>query len=90
MARSDAAADPSPPRIAMRPQEAANALGLSLRTLMDLVKNGEIPVTRLGERNLRFPVDGLRAWVATRTTWPTSMAGPSAIDGERLLEAKPR
>jgi excisionase family DNA binding protein len=61
------------PRILLRPQEAANALGVSLRTLMSLVTAGEVPHTRIGERNLRFPVDGLRAWVARRTTWPTEL-----------------
>ena len=61
------------PRLLLRPQEAANALGVSLRTLMSLVTSGEIPHTRIGERNLRFPLDGLREWVARRTTWPTEL-----------------
>ena len=60
-------------RLLLRPQEAADALGVSLRTVMGWVQAGEIPVTRLGERNLRFPLDGLREWVAQRTTWPTAM-----------------
>jgi excisionase family DNA binding protein len=49
-----------PPRLLLRPQEAANALGVSLRTLMSLVTSGEVPHTRIGERNLRFPLEGLR------------------------------
>jgi len=61
------------PRLLLRPQEAANALGVSLRTLMSLVTSGEIPHTRIGERNLRFPLDGLREWVARRTIWPTEL-----------------
>ena len=61
------------PRLLLRPQEAANALGVSLRTLMSLVTSGEIPHTRIGERNLRFPLEGLREWVARRTTWPTEL-----------------
>ena len=61
----------TPPRLLLRPQEAADALGISLRTLMELVKVGEIPVCRLGARNLRLPLDGLRAWCAARTSWPT-------------------
>jgi excisionase family DNA binding protein len=60
-------------RLLLRPQEAANALGVSLRTLMSLVASGEIPHTRIGERNLRFPLDALREWVARRTTWPTEL-----------------
>ncbi len=63
----------APDRILLRPQEAANALGVSLRCLMAWVSAGEIPVVRLGERVLRLPVDGLRAWVAQRTTWPTEL-----------------
>ena len=48
--------DTAPPRIALRPQEAANALGVSLRTIMAMEKAGEIPSVRIGKRNLRFPV----------------------------------
>ncbi len=66
--------DPALDRIALRPNEAARALGVSLRCLMQWAKDGEIPVTRLGERCLRFPVDGLKQWVASRTTWPTAVA----------------
>ncbi len=61
-------------RLLLRPQEAANALGVSLRTLMSLVTSNEIPHTRIGDRNLRFPLDGLREWVARRTIWPTELA----------------
>ena len=83
--------DTAPPRIALRPQEAAaNALGVSLRTIMAMEKAGEIPSVRIGKRNLRFPVDGLRAWVATRTTWPMPMTVPAPIDDERLHQAEPR
>ncbi len=66
---------PTLPPLLLRPQEAANSLGVSLRCLMGWVKAGEIPVTRIGERCLRFPLDGLRAWVATRTAWPTQLTG---------------
>jgi excisionase family DNA binding protein len=61
------------PRLLLRPQEAANTLGVSLRTLMSFVASGDIPYTRIGERNLRFPVDALREWVARRTTWPNEL-----------------
>ena len=62
------------PQLLLRPQEAANALGISLRTVMAMVGKNEIPFVRLGERNLRFPLEGLRHWVASRTTWPTELA----------------
>jgi excisionase family DNA binding protein len=72
---------PAAERIALRPSEAAEALGVSERVLMTWVKDGEIPHTRLGERCLRFPVDGLKRWVSARTTWPTALAQqPQAAD----------
>jgi hypothetical protein len=40
---------------------------------MSWVAAGEIPTVRLGERCLRFSVDDLRRWVASRSTWPTEM-----------------
>ena len=63
-------------RLLLRPQEAADSLGVSLRTVMALVASREIPHTRIGERNLRFPLDGLREWVAKRTAWPTQLVEP--------------
>jgi len=67
----------SPVRLLLRPGEAANSLGVSLRCLMGWVAEGEIPVVRLGDRCLRFSVDSLRAWVASRSTWPTALSIPS-------------
>jgi len=69
-------------RICLRPPEAADSMGVSLRTVMAWVQAGEIPVVRLGDRCLRIPVDGLRAWLASRTTWPTAMV----IDAEAQAE----
>ena len=53
-------------RLLLRPQEAAEALGVSLRTIMAWVKTDEVPFVRLGDRSLRFPLDILRAWVGER------------------------
>jgi len=78
----------NPVRLLLRPQEAANALGVSLRALMGWVSANEIPHVRLGARNLRFPVDALRTWVAGRTAWPTAVslgaeaARPTAAAGK--------
>jgi excisionase family DNA binding protein len=70
-------------RLLFRPQECANSLGVSLRTVMSLVAENAIPYVRLGERNLRFPVDALRDWLAQRTTWPTALTSVgSAPSGE--------
>ena len=60
--------EPTAERLLLRPAEAAEALGISLRTLMTWVNAGAIPVTRLGERCLRFSVASLRDWIADRTT----------------------
>jgi excisionase family DNA binding protein len=71
------------PRLLLRPSEAAEILGVSLRCLMAWVAAGEVPAVRLGERCLRFSVDALRAWVASRSTWPTALTGVgSAQQGE--------
>ena len=64
----------SPVIILLKPQQAANALGVSLRTIMGMVASNEIPFVRLGERNLRFHTDALREWVSKRTTWPTAIS----------------
>ena len=75
-------------RILLRPQEAANSLGVSLRALMTWVSANEIPHVRLGARNLRFSIDALRTWVASRSTWPTAVslgaeaARPTAAAGK--------
>ncbi len=61
---------PTPPalRLLLRPQEAANSLGVSLRSLMAWAAAGEVPVVRLGDRCLRFSVADLQVWIATRST----------------------
>jgi excisionase family DNA binding protein len=60
-------AQPNQERLLLRPAEAAEALGVSQRTLMSWVAAGQIPATRIGERCLRFSVDSLREWIVERT-----------------------
>jgi excisionase family DNA binding protein len=77
------------PRLSLRPLEAAESLGISLRTINGWVKDGTIPFVRLGERNLRFVVADLQEWLRTRSTWPNQHhAGQNGeqrdIDGGRL------
>jgi hypothetical protein len=57
------------PLIALRPKEAANALGIGERKLWELTADSTsgIPHCRFG-RCLVYPVDELRAWVARRAT----------------------
>lgn len=52
-------------RIALRPAEAAAALGIKRRLLWSLTKSGEIPHTRLG-RAVLYPVSELERWLAER------------------------
>jgi excisionase family DNA binding protein len=54
--------DPLAP-LALRPREAARALGIGTRLLWQLTNTGEIPHLRLG-RAVVYPVDSLRAWLA--------------------------
>ena len=52
-----------PPRLALRPKEAAKALGIGVRLLWSLTNQNQIPHARLGKAVL-YPVAGLEAWLA--------------------------
>ena len=49
-------------RLALKPDEAAIALGISTRLLWSLIANNQIPFKRINRRVL-LPVDSLRAWL---------------------------
>ena len=56
------------PRLLLKSREAADALGISDRTLWELTARGEIPVLRIPgrgkeARSLRYDVDDLRDWI---------------------------
>jgi hypothetical protein len=54
---------PDPPALLLKPRQAALALSVSARTLWGLTSpRGPIPVVRIG-RAVRYPADGLRAYV---------------------------
>jgi excisionase family DNA binding protein len=53
---------PSLPPLLLRPQEAAEVLGISSRKLWGMTASGEIPCIRLG-RCVRYSVDDLRLWI---------------------------
>ena len=57
--------DPLTPCLAMRPREAAAALGISERLLWAWTHSGEIPHVRIGKAIL-YPVDVLRRWLDER------------------------
>jgi excisionase family DNA binding protein len=52
--------------ILIRVEEAAAAIGISRATAYDLIAKGEIPSVRLGVRNVRVPIDGLKELIARR------------------------
>ena len=62
-------------RIALRPKEAAMALGISERTLRQILP--ELPHFHAGRRVL-VPVEGLRRWIEDRATAETEHASTLA------------
>ena len=60
----------TPRRLALRPQEAAAALGISPRKLWQLTADGEVPCVRLGSGNrgaVLYAVSDLEAWLQNRS-----------------------
>ena len=51
------------PRLALRPKDAARALGIGTRKLWSLTNQGLIPHVRFGKAVL-YPVDELRRWLS--------------------------
>ena len=58
-------------RLALRPREAARALGIGERLLWSWTNQGLIPHLRIGTRVV-YPVDALRGWLAARTVGGSS------------------
>lgn len=55
------------PPLALRPREAAKALGISARHLWQLTKDGTIPCVRVGSgkrQSVLYPIAELNAWLA--------------------------
>ena len=53
-----------PPRLALKPAEAARSLGIGSRLLWSLTNQGRIPHVRLGEKRIVYPVHLLSEWLA--------------------------
>lgn len=51
--------------LALRPREAAMALGVSERSLWEWTHRGDVPYVRIG-RTILYPVDALRDWLNRR------------------------
>ena len=80
------------PRLALRPAEAAKALGVSERTLWEWQAAGALPCVRRGRLTL-FPVAALSAWLE-RQAVAACPAGAVAVGGdapeaagEKILES---
>ena len=59
--------------LALRPAQAAKALGISPRHLWQLTKNGVVPHVRIGHgkrQTVLYSVDALKAWLAQQTAKP--------------------
>ncbi|MGQ9635945.1 MAG: helix-turn-helix transcriptional regulator [Bryobacteraceae bacterium] len=65
-------ATPTDVSLALRPHEAARALGISPRLLWQLTKEGRIPCVRINQtakrQTVRYPVAALQAWLSQQTT----------------------
>ena len=55
----------APTKLLLNSAEAAQALGISERTLWSLTASGEIPVVRV-RRSVRYAVDSLREWIESQ------------------------
>ncbi len=58
---------PAIPPLALRPRQAAAALGISERLLQDWSKDHGLPCIRLGQVVL-YPVDEVRRWLSEQAT----------------------
>jgi hypothetical protein len=66
---------PPIPRIALRPDEAAQAIGICTKSLRDLIDGP--PLVRLG-RVVLYRTASLDAWLAERERTPDETSGPAA------------
>jgi len=57
----------SSPQLLLRRREVAQVLGISERTVQDMMKRGDLPVVRLANRTVRFPREAIVAFVEART-----------------------
>ncbi len=53
-------------RLTLRPREAAEALGVSERTLRELMRTGEIPYAKIS-RAVLIPVQGIEDFISRHT-----------------------
>ncbi|MEM7229437.1 MAG: helix-turn-helix domain-containing protein [Planctomycetota bacterium] len=63
---------PQPPKLALRANEAAQALGVSRRKLWELTNRGVIPHVRVG-RSILYPISALNDWLGEHSKEGTSI-----------------
>ena len=68
------------PCLALRPREAAAALGVSERTLWDWTQRGDVPHVRRN-KTILYPVDVLRRWLDEQATVKVTPATVNRTDG---------
>lgn len=61
-------------RLLLRPMEAAEALGIGRSRIYEMLREGQLPVVRLG-KSVRIPADRLRDWIDANTVEPTQDYG---------------
>lgn len=66
--------------LALRPVQAAKALGISERSLWQLTHDGHVPHLKLGRVTL-YPVDQLRVWLKVLSR--QHALGPAAVTNNR-------
>jgi len=52
-------------KLLLRPNEAAELLGVGRSTIYALLASGDVPSVRVG-RSVRLPLEALKQWVAAR------------------------
>ncbi len=62
-------------KLLLKPNEAADALSISVRTLKELSTSGVIPRVELGPRTVRYSVDDLRRVISERRHTNDSSGG---------------
>ena len=55
------------PRGALRPDEAADYLGVGETTVRELIRAGELGAVSIGQRGVRIPIAELDRWLADHT-----------------------
>jgi excisionase family DNA binding protein len=74
-------AEPATPCLALRPREAAKALGVSERTLWTWTSDGTIPHVRRG-KTILYPVDMLRRWLDEQANAKAAAEGAQPQGGD--------